>query len=295
MIKNYCILIISKLKLLKIKIEGCVMKTNIISLATFIVILIFTGCSIKDDRLFQGEKDRDKNTTMTSDDQYEKEVKFEYKIAPNDRLSIITYVQSGTESQQMNSMLANTDTTRRGLDSIDAAAGLLVTQKGEVRLPLIGTVKVTGLTEDQAADRLIKEYKKYIRNPYVTVEITNQRIIVIGEVQQPGIVPVVNGTMNLIEVISRTGYLTEKASRTNIQIVRGNLRNPEIRSIDLTDGKSLLTANLLLQPNDIVYVQARQMSSFNKTFEENQPFFEAVSTILAPFVQWTVITGKVLR
>lgn len=271
------------------------MKTNIISLATFIVILIFTGCSIKDDRLFQGEKDRDKNTTMTSDDQYEKEVKFEYKIAPNDRLSIITYVQSGTESQQMNSMLANTDTTRRGLDSIDAAAGLLVTQKGEVRLPLIGTVKVTGLTEDQAADRLIKEYKKYIRNPYVTVEITNQRIIVIGEVQQPGIVPVVNGTMNLIEVISRTGYLTEKASRTNIQIVRGNLRNPEIRSIDLTDGKSLLTANLLLQPNDIVYVQARQMSSFNKTFEENQPFFEAVSTILAPFVQWTVITGKVLR
>ena len=265
------------------------MRTNFISLATLIVALVFTGCSIKDDRLFQGERMHNNETTVVSDKDYEEEVKFEYKIAQNDRLSIITYVQSGTESQQMNSMLANTDTTRRGLDSIDAAAGLLVTQKGEVRLPLIGSVKVTGLTEDQAADRLIKEYKKYIRNPYVTVEITNQRIIVIGEVENPGIVPVVNGTMNLIEVISRSGYLTDIASRTDIRIVRGNLRDPEIRSIDLTDGKSLLTSNLLLQPNDIVYVPARQMSGINKAFEETVPFFTTVAAILQPFVQMTII------
>ena len=279
----------------KIKIKGCIMRIKFILLAAFIVILVFPGCSVKDDRLFQGESMHTNDTTVVSDKEYAKEMKFEYKIAPNDRLAIITYVQSGTESQQMNSMLANTDTTRQGLDSIDAAAGLLVTQKGEVRLPLIGSISVAGLTEDQAADKLITEYQKYIRNPYVTVEITNQRIIVIGEVQQPGIVPVVNGTMNLIEVISRSGYLTEIASRTDIRVVRGNLRDPEIRSIDLTDGKSLLTTNLLLQPNDIVYVPARQMTGFNKAFEESMPFFQAVSTILAPFVQWTVITGNVLR
>ena len=265
------------------------MKTNFISFAALVIALTFVGCSVKDDRLFQGEGNRDKNTTIVSDKQYMEAVKYEYKIAPNDRLSIMTYVQSGTDSQQMNSMLANSDITRQGLDSIDAATGLLVTQKGEVRLPLIGSIKVIGLTEDQAADKLIQEYKKYIRNPYVTVEITNQRIIVIGEVQQPGIVPVVNGTMNLIEVISRTGYLTKKASRTDIQIIRGNLRDPEIRSVDLTDGKSLLTTNLLLQPNDIVYVQARQMSGFNKAFEESMPFFTAVSTLLQPFVQMSII------
>ena len=270
------------------------MQMNFMALATFIILLVFTGCSVKDDRLFQGERDQARTTPVTNE-QYAEAVEFEYKIAPNDRLSIVTYVQSGTDSQQMNSMLANSDTTRQGLDSIDAAAGLLVTQKGEVRLPLIGSIKVTGLTEDQAANKLIEEYKKYIRNPYVTVEITNQRIIVIGEVQQPGIVPVVNGTMNLIEVISRTGYLTEKASRTNIQIVRGNLRDPEIRSVDLTDGRSLLTTNLLLQPNDIVYVQARQMSGFNKAFNETMPFFQAVSTILAPFVQMTIIRSELLK
>jgi polysaccharide biosynthesis/export protein len=252
--------------------------------------LFISGCSVKDDRLFQFAKEN--NVSVITDKQYQEEVKFEYKIAPNDRLAVTVYVQSASGSQQMNSILATSDTTRQGLQNIDAAAGLLVTQKGTIRLPLIGSVKITGLTEDQASKRLIAEYKKFIRNPYVTVEITNQRIIVIGEVNKPGIIPVVNGTMNLIEAISRSGYLTDNASRTDIQIVRGDLRNPEIRTIDLTDARSLLEASLLLKPNDIVHVQAREMSGFNKAFKETVPFFNAVSSILNPFVQRTVIMGN---
>lgn len=277
------------LEYIKYFIKELIIKTNIISLTALISALFFTGCSVKDDRLFQ-KSAKNTETSVVENTKYEEEVKYEYKIVANDRLSVTVYVQSGTGSQQMSSILASSDTTRQGLDNIDAAAGLLVTQNGTVRLPLVGSIKVTGLTEDEASDVLIKEYKKYIRNPYVTVEITNQRIIVIGEVQKPGIIPVVNGTMNLIEVISRSGYLTKDASRTNVQVIRGDLRNPEVRNIDLTDGKSLLTASLLLQPNDIVYVQARQMSGFNKAFNETVPFFNTVSSILNPFVLVTTIT-----
>jgi len=194
----------------------------------------------------------------------------------------------------MNSILASRDTNGNNSTNQDSV-GLLVTQKGTIRLPLINSVKVTGLTEDEASKVLIAEYKKYIRSPYVTVEITNQRVIVIGEVKKPGIVPIVNGTMNLIEVISRSGYLTPLASRTNIKIVRGNLRNPEIRNIDLTDGESLLTSSLLLKPNDIVYVQARQMDGYNKAFKEAVPFFAAVASMLVPFVQIHTLQGDIYQ
>jgi len=194
----------------------------------------------------------------------------------------------------MNSILASRDLSGSNIN-IQDDAGLLVTQKGTVRLPLIDSIKITGLTEDEASKLLINEYKKYIKNPYVTVEITNQRIIVIGEVKQPGVVPIVNGTMNLIEVISRSGFLTDYASRSNIQIIRGDLRNPEIRTIDLTNAKSLLTSSLLLKPNDIVYIQAREMSGFNKAFQETAPFFQTVSAILNPFVQRTIIQAGPLR
>lgn len=265
------------------------MKTNLITLIILVTTLFFSACSFKDDRLFQNARETD--VSVVSDKQYEDELKFEYKIAPNDKISVTVYVQSAVGSQQLSSMLANSDTTRQGFDTVDSAAGLLVTQKGTVRLPLIGSIKVTGLTEDQASEMLIEEYKKYIRNPYVTVEITNQRIIVIGEVNQPGIVPVVNGTMNLIEVIARSGYLTKEAERTNIHVIRGNLRDPDVMNYDLTDARSLLTSSLLLKPNDIVYVEARQMDGLNKAFNEAAPFLTTVSSILAPFVQWTIIKG----
>ena len=194
----------------------------------------------------------------------------------------------------MNSILASRNTSGNETYNQDKV-GILVTQDGTIRLPLIDSVKITGLTEDQASKMLIKEYKKYIHNPYVVVEITNQRIIVIGEVGKPGVVPIVNGTMNLIEVIARSGYLTKDASRTNIGIIRGDLRKPTVRLVDLTDGKGLLTASLLLKPNDIVYIQARQMDGYNKAFTEAMPFFQAVSAMLNPFVQRTIIRNQLPR
>jgi len=266
---------------------------NIFVIIILTSLIFFGGCTLKDDRLFQKFPTTDANTSIVTDQEYDKEVKYEYKIVPNDRLYVAVYVQSNSTSQQMNSILANNDTARQNLESIGTSTGLLVTQKGTIRLPLIGSVKVANLTEDQVSKILIKKYKKYIRNPYVEVKITNQRIIVIGEVKKPGIVPVTNGTMNLVEAISRCGYLTNNASRTNIKIVRGDLRHPQIRNIDLTDGKSIMLSSLLLQPNDIVYIQARRMSAFNKAFNETVPFFSTVSSILNPFVQRTVIMNKV--
>jgi len=258
-------------------------------------VFLLLGCSIKDDRLFQYEGSKNKELFSISDEQYEKEeASFEYKIVPNDRLLVTVYVQSAAGSQQMNSILASRDTSGSNT-KVQDSLGLLVTQKGTIRLPLINSVKVVGLTEDEASKVLITEYKKYIRSPYVTVEITNQRVVVIGEVKKPGIIPIVNGTMNLIEVISRSGYLTPLASRTNIQIIRGNLRNPEVRKIDLTDGKSLVSASLLLKPNDIVYVQARQMDGYNKAFKEIVPFFTTISSMLSPFVQMHVLQGDVYQ
>ena len=183
----------------------------------------------------------------------------------------------------MNSILTSKNTNTNTLNQENV--GLLVTQDGTVRLPLIGATKVTGYTQDEASKMLIKKYKKYIRNPYITVEILNQRIIVVGEVNKPGVVPVVNGTMNLLEAISRSGGMTNLADRSVIKVVRGDLRHPQIRTIDLTKTKNLTYTSLLLKPNDIVYFQPRRMKGINKVFNEIRPFWNLASSVLAPFVQ----------
>lgn len=259
------------------------MKRKIIQL-TFVITLItlFSGCTLKDYKLFKTETTEESKTTIISQEEYDKEVVYENKIAPNDRVSITVYVQSGNGSQQMTSILTSQNTnTTKNVDDI----GILVTQKGTVRLPLIGSVNITGLTEDEASERLIDLYKKYIRNPYVTTEIKNQRVIVIGEVKKPGIVSVTNGTMSLIEAIAQSGDLTDLAARNNIKIIRGDLRKPVIRNIDLANLSALNSASLFLRPNDIIYVQPREMKGYNKAFNEVMPFWNAISSILDPFVQ----------
>ena len=245
--------------------------------------LIFSGCSMKEYKLFQSDKEGTENTTVIKKELYEDEVVFENIIAPNDRVDITVYIQAGQGTQQMTSMLTSRETNTS--NDIQENIGLLVTQKGTVRLPLIGSFKIQGLTQDEASNKLIQEYKKYIRNPYVLVEIKNQRVIVIGEVKSPGIVSVTNGTMNVIEAIARSGDLTDYASRINVKVIRGDLRKPSIRTIDITNMSALSLASLYLKPNDILYVQPRKMKGLNQAFKEIAPFWDTVSSILNPFVQ----------
>lgn len=252
------------------------------SFIALLVLVVLSGCTSREYNLFQ-VKDGQQVITEVSASKYQKEVEFENLIAPNDRISITVYVQSKAGSQQMSSILTINNINDNTTTNTDI--GQLVTQKGTVRLPLIGVIKLEGLTEDEAREKLIKEYQKYIRNPYVTVEIKNQRVIVVGEVNKPGIVSVTNGTMNLIEALAICGDIKETGARYNVKLIRGDLRHPEIRSIDLTDIRTIASTSLLLRPNDIIYVQPRDLNGFNKAVTEIAPFWDTLSSILNPFVQ----------
>jgi polysaccharide export outer membrane protein len=248
--------------------------------------LLTTGCSMTDYTLFQDD-DLPDDPTVVSDKKYKDEMVFENKISPNDRVEIMVYTKA-SEGQELVSMV----TDPRRLEVVAGETpGFLITQKGTIRLPLVGSVKISGMTEDGAQSYLIKEYKKYVRNPYVTVKITNQRIYVLGEVNTPGVVPVTNGTMNLVEAIARSGDMTDYADRLAIKVLRGDLRDPEVKVIDLTQMSSIRLASLYLKPNDIVYVQPRAMKGYNMAFDQIAPPFELISTMLLPFVHIAYLSG----
>jgi len=245
------------------------------------IVLLTSGCSMREYRLFQDENLSGQPTEINGTE-YDREIAFENIIAPNDRVAVMVYNQSSAGSG-LTSMISsrgdNVNTIGR-----DESLGLLITKQGTIRLPLIGTQKIAGMTEDEAAEYLITQYQKYVRNPYVTVEIMNQRIFVLGEVNQPGVVQVTNGTMNLVEAIARSKDLTDFADRTSIKIIRGDLRKPDVRLIDLTHMAAISLSSLYLKPNDIVYVQPRAMKGYNLAFQEIAPPFQLLSAMLQPFV-----------
>lgn len=251
--------------------------------------LFFAGCSAnKEFVYFNQNMNENKVVKEVSDSEYEAEKKFEWKISPGDRVEITVFNQTGSSGGgQLNSLLGtsaqSTFMNRTGTE------GKLVPPDGKIRLPLIGKIKITGFTEIEAAERLTQEYKKYLRNPYVEVKIQNQKLIVLGEINSPGVVPVTNGTMTLFEALAATGDLTDDAMRTNILILRGDLRHPQVRQVDITDMSKLRLSSLILRPNDIVYVQPRYMKAINKEFIEKGQFFRFLNTIMSPFLTYRAI------
>lgn len=251
------------------------------SIGIFFLLLFFSGCTMKEQMLFQ-TKDGNTTATKVSDKEYKEEMVFENKIAPSDRVSIMIYKQSQA-ADSLSSMMANGANTRTDAQKGEQL-GMLVASDGTIHLPLIGIQKISGMTEQEASQMLTEKLELYLRSPYVTVEILNQRVFVLGEVNQPGVVPVLNGTMNIVEAIARCKDFTMYADPRKIKVVRGDLRHPEVRIINLTQMEAIEMSSLFLRPNDIVYVIPREIKGFNIAMKEFMPPFQTISSMLQPFV-----------
>lgn len=242
--------------------------------------LMISGCSTGTFKMFDKS---DEIVRTVSDQNYTEELKFEWKIAKGDRVEInIVNQTSGEGDQQLNQILSRGG-AQQALTK-DGTEGYLISNNGIVRLPLIGGVQIMGLTENEAAEKLTNLYTKYLRNPYVSVKILNQKLFVLGEVNKPGVVQVTNGTMTVFEALAFSGDLTNDAERTNVRIIRGGLRTPQVREINLANMSEMKLTSLVLQPNDIVYVQPRSMKAYNVAFTEQLPFFNMLNTMMTPFV-----------
>jgi len=251
---------------------------------------IFIGCSADKYTLFQ-----EKNSMVTSKDLFiqsnlndnkvntsikTKKVIYEYKIAPNDRLSIMVY--NHPELSTTSSVNAQTN---KGM-------GFLVSNDGTISVALIGDIKVQGLTAKEASGLIQNELAKYVKNPYVNIEIINKRIYVLGEVEKPGMIAVDSDYMSIIEVISSSGGFTTYAARDNIKILRGDLNNPDITTIDLTNINAVKVADLMIRPNDVIYIQPNSARATNIAINEVTPAIALFNSILSTFVNIKYLTDK---
>jgi polysaccharide export outer membrane protein len=254
------------------------------------LLFLFSSCTVKDFNYMEKNQVEQNSITKIDDATYKEDKLFEWKISKGDRIEIQAYNQSSSaQDGQLTQLLNNGGQkyyTQRYGDE-----GILIKPDGLVRLPLIDSVKLLGLTEEQAAELLIKKYKKYLRHPFVSVKILNQKLFVIGEVKKPGVVLVTNGTMTLFEALAYSGDLTDYANRTNIKILRGSMRDPEVREVNLNDFAAIKYSSLILRPNDVVYVEPRSSKADVVGVQEELPLWQLIGNILSPFSTAAVIYG----
>lgn len=109
----------------------------------------------------------------------------------------------------------------------DLSVSVRILKTGESSFPLLGPVKVTGMTVADAAAHLRELYAKdYLVDPKLTLtvsEYATEFVAVFGAVRTPGQIPIpVSGRLDLVTAMSAVGGLAENADANGIQLIRAS-------------------------------------------------------------------------
>ena len=232
--------------------------------------MILSGCAPKNYVLF----DHNTEDLAPIDNNQSDQAVYRYKIRVHDRISVMFYEHPELGTRKVGDLLAD-------------KVGILVDSNGVARFPLLGSINVEGLYQDQLNDLLEERYSEYIIKPQINIDVINKRVIVLGEVKNPGVVPITNETINLFEALAYTGGASTIGKREGVVIVRGDLRNPQMSIIDLTDMQNIMAHNLTLQPSDIVYVAP----NLNLVIGQGLTSSQILNLILGAGVSVKTLTG----
>lgn len=136
------------------------------------------------------------------------------------------------------------------------AISYLVEQDGYVELPLFGRTFVLGMTENQVEDLIEVKCSSIFNEPYAILNVINRRAFVFkGSVAN--VISLNQGPTSLLEVIAKSGGIGNDLKAYKIKILRGDLKNPEIIEVDLSTIQGLQNADLIVQTNDVIYIEQR--------------------------------------
>lgn len=137
----------------------------------------------------------------------------------------------------------------------NGAYGFLVDQQGNIEYPRIGTIHAEGLTKSELAEVLKSKLSTQLSNPSIIIRFLNFRIMVMGEVGNPGVLNLPTEQLTILEAIGMAGDITEFGKKKEIKILRQNNGQRELGIIDVTSEKMFESRYFQLQQNDIVLVE----------------------------------------
>ncbi len=145
----------------------------------------------------------------------------------------------------------------RVFDELELSGTHQINSGGTIRLPLAGTFKIGGLTPEEAASKIGAEYeKKYLKHAQVTVfvqEFNSRKVIVLGEVKNPGPYPF-EENMTVIGAIARAGGTNTTGAPNRTMVTREIGGKPVRMTAKVADIGRGEAPDISLQPGDIVFV-----------------------------------------
>lgn len=238
-------------------------------LQLFLAVLLMSSCVTNKKYVYLqkddvNDKDLPKDSLVRSYTQQQ----FEYLIQPEDNLSIRFESLTPQEYDIFNRGMNQQQNQNLNVGNA-IIMGELVDPQGEVAYPVIGKVKVAGLTVYQAQVKLQEIADQYLESPIVKVRLINFRFTILGEARREGTVILPNNRVGYIEALGLAGGLTDFADKKNVKLIRQVGGETQVRYINLLDEAFLTSPDYFVHQNDILIVPALRQRPYQTYFGKN--------------------------
>ena len=206
----------------------------------------------------------------------------EYKLQINDILD----VQIRSMNQEINQMFGGGSLMNQNMQAgvqsggdLYYMTGYTVDEEGEVELPYLGSVKVQGLTLEEAKEAVDNQVATLFKNYYLQVKLGGIRYSALGEFQNPGKKVILQNQATIFEAIAASGDLTQVAKRNEIKLIRQYPDGTQIHTLNLLDQSIIGSPYYFIQPNDVIYAEPLPQKAWGIGVTGAQTFTTIISTL----------------
>ena len=177
---------------------------------------------------------------------------YEPMLQSDDALMIVVSAENPEVAAPYNMIQRATPTTPGNQGDF---ISYLIDKEGYVDVPMLGKIKLAGLTRRAAIEKIKSLLANHIKDPLVNIRILNFKVSVLGEVNRPGVHTIQSERITLLEALSLSGDMTIYGKRNSILIIREKDGEKEIKKVDITKRDFINSPYYYLSQNDVVYVE----------------------------------------
>ena len=210
---------------------------------------------------------------------------YDARIMPKDQLTITVSTINDEAAAPFNMTVPTPySVNTRSTYSQPMLQSYLVDNNGMINFPIVGELKVGGLTKAEAEHMIAGKIQPYINEsekPIVTVRIPGYQISVIGEVARPGTFTVSREKITVLEALAQAGDLTIYGQRKNMQLIREDATGRKsIHILDLTDANLVNSPYYYMQQNDVINVTPNKVKAQNSSVGSMTTLWFSATSIL---------------
>lgn len=221
---------------------------------------------------------------------------YDFRIMPKDELTILVSTTDPEASAPFIRKFGQSkefSTTTTGMQNTNLL-GYLVDNNGYIDFPVLGMVKVMGMTTRECEAHFRELLKPYLKEvPNVTVSTSNYKFSVLGEVNVPGTYSTTNEKMTVFEALALAGDMTLFSVRDNVQLMREDATGKrQIYTLDLTRADIANSPYFYIQQNDVIYVKPTKAKVRSNTFSTNASMWITLLSLVTSITTFVIALSK---